>query len=364
MESTGIGRENVIFAHATDSLHVDKHCPDFSVLVLREIKQVLIVICGTRMIPAPKMKDVFMDLYADAMPFLDGEAHMGMAMGARNIIGKIREEVSKVLRENPDYNVMVIGYSLGAGICQLLAMELVEGEAREALNPDTEVRCVSFGAPPVFRCTDSGGTRRKRSANLFTVVYNNDGLASASVSTVTKLFMQIREVNRLGMRRRDMVQMLWRPIPVAEGGSLKEEDDDDDDDFKAKGGSKKKPTLLEEREGKGRSEEWIAIRDAVNKVSESGITHLDHPAGQVYIFKRRDDDVITRRLSTAESGHLSDNLRLRGAMFSHHMPWGYNALFQGFGQDVQKVDIAVLPIEKEVPTTGGGTGLYPDLSVV
>ncbi len=42
VESTGLDRKNVIFSHATDSLHVDKHCPDFSVLVLHEIKQVRI----------------------------------------------------------------------------------------------------------------------------------------------------------------------------------------------------------------------------------------------------------------------------------------------------------------------------------
>ena len=51
--------------------------------------QILVVICGTRMIPTPKMKDVFMDLHADAEPFLDGVAHRGMAVGARNILGKI-----------------------------------------------------------------------------------------------------------------------------------------------------------------------------------------------------------------------------------------------------------------------------------
>ena len=36
------------------------------------------VICGTRMFPTPKMKDVFMDLYADPEPFLHGQAHNGM----------------------------------------------------------------------------------------------------------------------------------------------------------------------------------------------------------------------------------------------------------------------------------------------
>ncbi len=227
--------------------------------------QLLIVICGTRMIPAPKMKDVFMDLYADAAPFLDGEAHMGMAIGANNILKKIRPEVERVLADNPGYNVMVIGYSLGAGICQLLAMDLAEGEARSSVPQGTEVRCVSFGAPPVFRSTTEGVEARKF-GNLFSVVYNNDGLASASVSTVTKLFMQIREVNRLGMRRRDMVKLLWNPIPVAGGGSINEDEDDDgDDDFKAKGGSRARPTLLEESKSQGGSQEWMDIRDAVNR---------------------------------------------------------------------------------------------------
>ncbi len=268
VEGVGVERKDVVFAHATDSLHVDKHCPDFGVLVLHDLKQVLIVICGTRMIPAPKMKDVFMDLYADTMPFLGGQAHMGMAMGAKNILAKIGSEISNVLAANPGYGVMVTGYSLGAGICQLLAMELIEGESASFLPEGTQVRCVSFGAPPVF-CGDKSASR---SANhLFSVVYNNDGLASASVATVTKLFMQIREVDRLGMRRRDMAAMLWHPIPVAKeaegggGGNLNEDDDDDDDDFKAKAGSKKRPTLLEERKEHGRSDEWIAIRDAVNR---------------------------------------------------------------------------------------------------
>ena len=54
--STGIEPENILFAHATDSLHVDDHCPDFSVVILHDLEQILITICGTRMIPAPKMK--------------------------------------------------------------------------------------------------------------------------------------------------------------------------------------------------------------------------------------------------------------------------------------------------------------------
>ena len=36
--------------------------------------------------------------------------------------------LKKTLEEHSGYNVMVIGYSLGAGICQLAVMDLLAGE--------------------------------------------------------------------------------------------------------------------------------------------------------------------------------------------------------------------------------------------
>ena len=67
-----------------------------------------------------------MDLYATAEPFLHGRAHRGMAIGARNILDKIKIQLSETLEQNPDYGILVTGYSLGAGICQLVAMELLQ----------------------------------------------------------------------------------------------------------------------------------------------------------------------------------------------------------------------------------------------
>ena len=73
------------------------------------------------------MRDVFMDLYAESVPFLNGKGHQGMVIGATNILKLTINKISKTLEENPGYNLMVIGYSLGAGICQLVAMDLIEG---------------------------------------------------------------------------------------------------------------------------------------------------------------------------------------------------------------------------------------------
>ena len=75
---------------------------------------------------------------------------------------------------------------------------------------------------------------------------------------------------------------------------------------------------------------------------DTGIIHLAHPAHRVFLFKRKEGDVITRRLD--DSRPLSDNMRLRGAMFNHHMPWGYDALFDGYGGEAEKVDLSCLPV--------------------
>ena len=58
------------------------------------------------------------------------------------------------------------------------------------------------------------------------------------------------------------------------------------------------------------------------------------------MFKRREENVITRRLT--DTGALSSSLRLRGAMFNHHMPWGYNGLFEGYGEQRDQVAIDIL----------------------
>jgi hypothetical protein len=43
-------------------------------------------------------------------------------------------------------------------------------------------------------------------------VCSNDGLVSASLLTVSKLLQQVRAVDRLSLRRRDMLRMLMKPI--------------------------------------------------------------------------------------------------------------------------------------------------------
>ena len=125
-----------LLANATDDSIVEEHCPDFALLLDHPHQMIVINICGTRMIPAPKMSDVFMDLYATAEPFLNGHAHRGMAIGAKNILKKCSEHLQEALEQNPGYGILVTGYSLGAGISQLVAMQL--------LQDYPNVRCIRY----------------------------------------------------------------------------------------------------------------------------------------------------------------------------------------------------------------------------
>ena len=133
------------------------------------------------MIPAPKMSDVFMDLSAKAEPFLNGRAHQGMAIGARNILEKIQEELEQALEQHPDYAILITGYSLGAGICQLAAMELLQQQK-------SNVRCISYGAPLVF-VKDAEG--EDHGNNLFTVVCSHGKLSGGDLKKIEKLFLQM-----------------------------------------------------------------------------------------------------------------------------------------------------------------------------
>ena len=58
---------------------------------------------------------------------------------------------------------------------------------------------------------------------------------------------------------------------------------------------------------------------------------------QLFIFRRREATILTRLFT--DTRVLTDNLRLRGAMLNHHMPWSYDTLFAGYGEAVDNVQV-------------------------
>ena len=92
---------------------IEKHCPDFTVTVDKDLRAVVVTLLGTRIFPHPSIYDVVMDLRAETRPFMGGQAHAGMVIGAQNIMDRSFPGLRDTLQANPDYSVLVVGYSLG-----------------------------------------------------------------------------------------------------------------------------------------------------------------------------------------------------------------------------------------------------------
>ncbi len=248
-----------------------------------------------------------------------------MVIGSRNILEKIQAELSICMEKHPDYSILVTGYSLGAGICQLVAMSLQASEEISA-----QVRCISYGAPLVFQSDID--SESDFGSNLFTVVCSHDGLASASLCTLSKLLSQIRAVEGLQLRKRDMIKMLMTSVQAEDGTELKEEDDSEDDEDFDKDKLAHKPTFV-------LTPEWEKIQTAINEVEvdDTKFAKLTHPAKNIFIFKRRACGEVVTRYFQDNCLEFAENLRLRGSMFSHHMPWSYKSLFAGYNLDQEAV---------------------------
>ena len=135
----------------------------------------VLTILGTRVFPRPNIYDVIMDLRAETQPFLHGEAHAGMVIGSKNILERSWESLREAVTSNPGYSVLVVGYSLGAGLAQLFTAELLETEElRSSLPPDTKIRALCYGAPPVFRAEDGG--KHKVYPEIVIIQNNKDGI--------------------------------------------------------------------------------------------------------------------------------------------------------------------------------------------
>ena len=67
-----------------------------------------------------------MDLYCQNTAWHEGEAHQGMAAAATNILGRLLDTLAASLQQWPAYSLVITGYSLGAGVAELLTIELTK----------------------------------------------------------------------------------------------------------------------------------------------------------------------------------------------------------------------------------------------
>merc|ERR1712192_90000 len=164
------------------------------------------------------MGDFVMDFSLKTVPYLGGEAHSGILKGAANLEKAAMPCIRQQLSTHPGFSLLFIGYSLGAGIAQLLTVSLqhrqheaaasttsaagAKEEERLQLPAGTKLRTLSFGCPPIFAsahlpCMD----------NILDVLHHNDGISGISLRGLSKLHQRKRGLANLKLHRRTLVRM-------------------------------------------------------------------------------------------------------------------------------------------------------------
>ncbi|CAE7353205.1 Dagla [Symbiodinium natans] len=131
-------------AQASDPL-----CPRFLLAEDVERGELIISVRGTQ-----SLSDLFADLVGDAEDFAGGKAHAGILHTARRLLERLHPHLKEGLSRldtGTGTRLVLCGHSLGAGVCQLLAVLLLGGEKSSWTLPrGTELRCFLFAPPPVF----------------------------------------------------------------------------------------------------------------------------------------------------------------------------------------------------------------------
>jgi len=327
---------------------LETHTPDFSITIDSNQKAVVITLLGTRIFPTPNIHDVIMDLRAETEPFLDGVGHAGMVIGTKNILDKSFTEVLEALESNPSFSILVVGYSLGAGLAQLYAAQLLDGEYASQLPEDTKIRALCYGAPPVYR-SDNG----KVFDEIIIIQNDKDGIISASIRTINDLFNKVVAIDAADIDQGVMINMCLEKTKGNDAEYVNEEDTENVGE--KEGTENERPpniwTLQNFITTVSRSynhyretievdpAEWEKVKHALETRKVDHSQNMALLGNKVLQMKNKGGEISIKKYIGLESTKkFSHEIRLSKKMFGHHMPWGYSALFQTKNADCGKCE--------------------------
>lgn len=310
-----------------------QHCPDFTITIDRDQNAVVVTLLGTRIFPTPNIHDIVMDLRGETEPFMGGVAHAGMVIGTKNILENSIESLVETLENNLDLSVLVVGYSLGAGLAQLYTVQLLEGEYAGRLPEGTKIRAICYGAPPVFRSDEE-----KVFDEIMIVQNDKDGVISASIKTINDLFNKTVAIDAADIDHQVMMNMVLEKIKKDEADNAEEGNVEGNNVESARPpniwGLDNLLTTVSRSYNHYRETievdpaEWEKVREALAARKVDHSQHLTMLGRTVLQMKNVDGKITIKKYSgPAATKKFSQEIRLSKKMYGDHMPWGYSALF-------------------------------------
>ena len=160
------------------------------------------------------IKELLIDVAAFSRPFCGGEAHSEMANAAELVWEETRETILKLLDENPEYELVLTGHSLGAGAASLLNILLHENDRGRVGG--RSIRCFAFSSPPVF----AGEIPEKAKEACINYIHDSDVVPFLSVDSVRRIFAALHAIETSRLSTWIRVLILWGSTEVIRPSTL------------------------------------------------------------------------------------------------------------------------------------------------
>jgi len=150
-----------------------KHLRHF-VALDHEKKKVVLAIRGTF-----SLSEIIVDVAAFSRPFCGGQAHAEMATAAEKIWEATGPTVVKLLEQDPQYELVICGHSLGAGTAALLNIMCHQNNRKLVLH--RPIHCFTYAACPVFEPLEAARDAVKATTNY---IHGSDVVPFLSLDSV------------------------------------------------------------------------------------------------------------------------------------------------------------------------------------
>ena len=184
--------KDILFKALSDGVDEEHPDPNFVLLVDHGQSSIVLCIQGTS-----TFNDLMTDLTVQEEEFLDGYAHRGFCDGSDNVLEKVSKSLLKGLNNNPGYNVVVCGHSLGGSLAVVTTIKLLTSNQFITLPPGVSVRCVALAPAPVYRSDQETPATLLDKIHIY--VNDKDVIPRLSLGSAAKLLKMLRVVDEMAL---------------------------------------------------------------------------------------------------------------------------------------------------------------------
>jgi len=175
-------------------------CPSFFIAKDKSTSDIVLSVRG-----GATLQDALVDSVGSAAPFLDGHAHSRLLASAQKVLEKAREVLESAFEDASNCSLTFVGHGTGAGVALLATLQAFgESPIVQKLAATNMAKCYAFSAPPVF----SGEVPDQLLPNIYSFVYGKDMIPRASLGSMGKLLVALKQVDELEMGTPARLQVL------------------------------------------------------------------------------------------------------------------------------------------------------------